>query len=103
MALHAADWVSPEFLADPYTYYKAMRENDPVYFDPERKSWMLMRHDDVAAALKDDERLSAQQHGAQSMLVSDPPAHTRLRTLVNKAFMARSMRLRILHIRCRSR
>jgi hypothetical protein len=91
MAIHATDWISSEFLADPYAYYAAIRASEPVHYDPVRKSWMLMRYDDVAAALKDDTRLSAHQHGAQSMLVSDPPAHTRLRTLVSKAFTARAV------------
>ena len=87
-----SDWVSPEFLADPYVYYRRLRESDPVHFDKARGSWVLTRYADVAAALRDDERLSAEQQPvATSMLVSDPPDHTRLRSLVAKAFTPRTV------------
>jgi cytochrome P450 len=88
----AVEWVSPEFLGDPYAHYKRLRETDPVHFDETRGSWMLTRYSDVAAALHDDERLSAEQQPvATSMLVSDPPDHTRLRSLVAKAFTPRTV------------
>ena len=83
------DWTSQEFLADPYPYYQSLRESDPVHFDPARGNWLLTRYHDVASALHDDTRFSAEQGIANTMLVSDPPAHTRLRTLVSKAFTAR--------------
>jgi len=85
------DWTSQEFLANPYPYYKALRESDPVHFDEARGSWILTRYHDVAAMFRDDTRLSAEQGIATSMLVTDPPAHTRLRTLVAKAFTARTV------------
>lgn len=83
------DWLSQEFLADPYPCYQTLRQSDPVHFDEARGSWMLARYRDVAAAFRDEERLSAEQGIATSMLVTDPPEHTRLRTLVAKAFTAR--------------
>jgi len=88
----ASDWVSREFLADPYAYYRRLRESDPVHFDKARGSWVLTRYSDVAAALRDEDRLSAEQQPvATSMLVSDPPDHTRLRSLVAKAFTPRTV------------
>src|SRR3990172_1240523 len=95
------DWLSQEFLADPYPHYKALRESDPVHFDDARGSWILTRYRDVAATFRDETRLSAEQGIATSMLVTDPPAHTRLRTLVAKAFTARTVQQlapRIQHI-----
>ena len=86
-----ADWLSQEFLADPYPHYAAMRESDPVHFDESRGSWLLFRYADVEPALRDNERFSAEQQPGGSMLVTDPPDHTRLRTLVSKAFTARTV------------
>jgi cytochrome P450 len=87
----SVDWLSQEFLADPYSHYRVLRESDPVYWDETRGSWLLTRYQDVAAALRDDDNLSAEQGPAFSMLVTDPPDHTRLRSLVSKAFTARTV------------
>src|SRR3989442_1456034 len=88
----SVDWLSQAFLADPYSHYKALRESDPVHWDETRGSWLLTRYRDVAATLRDDDNLSAEQGPAFSMLVTDPPDHTRLRSLVSKAFTARTVR-----------
>jgi cytochrome P450 len=93
------DWTSPAFLADPYPHYRRLRETDPVHFNQARGTWMLTRYNDMIGVLRDDELFSAER-GPQavsddeprSMLGSDPPDHTRLRTLVNKAFTPRAIR-----------
>lgn len=84
-------WLAPGFLADPYLHYRKFRESNPVHWDEARGSWILTRYADVAAVLRDDDRFSAQQDYPTSMLVSDPPDHTRLRSLVAKAFTARTV------------
>ncbi len=99
MTTQTFDWVSQDFLRDPYIQYKALRERDPVHFNEARSSWILTRYNDMVPVLRDDERFSAERMGPQadpdvprSMLNSDPPTHTRLRNLVNKAFTPRTIR-----------
>jgi cytochrome P450 len=94
----------PEFHADPYPFYKRLREQAPVYQTP-MGFWVLTRYDDCVAVLRDQrfgreefqQMLSAVYGGAESdrlprsMLFRDPPDHTRLRGLVSKAFTPRTI------------
>jgi pimeloyl-[acyl-carrier protein] synthase len=90
--------MDPEFIADPYPTYHRLRAEDPVHRSP-MGFWVLTRYDDIVGVLRDS-RLGKGAIGAQmaardggagglSMLVMDPPDHTRLRGLVNKAFTPR--------------
>jgi cytochrome P450 len=93
----------PEFHANPYPFYARLRKDDPVHLSP-LGFWVLTRYDDVATVLRDPRfgragfhpMLAAGQARAAtpdplppSMLFQDPPDHTRLRALVNKAFTPR--------------
>ncbi len=89
----------PEVIEDPYPLYDRLRAEDPEHQSP-AGMWVLSRYDDVALALRDPrfgrrgfaELISARfgRPGfARSMLLQDPPDHTRLRALVNKAFTSR--------------
>jgi pimeloyl-[acyl-carrier protein] synthase len=101
----------PEVREDPYPLYRRLREEDPVHSSLPGL-WVLTRHADCAAILKDHRRFSSDSRNSElyqvyrasmgdqeiamladdaprSMLFVDPPDHTRMRTLVNKVFTAR--------------
>ena len=55
------DWhpEDPATLADPYPVFARMRDEDPCFWSPRLKSWVLTRYDDVKAVCLDKERLSS--------------------------------------------
>ncbi|MBM4259762.1 MAG: cytochrome P450 [Deltaproteobacteria bacterium] len=112
--------LDPEFRVNPYPFYQRLRTKDPVHWSDIAGRWVLSRHADCVAVLRDPARFSADpykwdgfleflqaQGGEDSpllrmqtnwMLMKDPPDHTRLRTIVAKAFtprVAEGMRPRI--------
>jgi cytochrome P450 len=84
--------IDPEVHADPYPHYRRLREGDPVHQSP-LGFWVISRYADVAALVRDPRlghEVDGASHGA-SMLFRDPPEHTRLRSLVSKAFTPRRL------------
>ncbi len=102
------DLLADDVVRDPYTYFGALRESDPVHWNPSWDGWILTRYDDVVGAFADFERLSADRitpfyedrvTGEKRsvylptyevlrrwMVFVDPPAHTRLRRLIEPFF-----------------
>lgn len=92
------------FAEDPFPVYAELRERGPVHRvrlpgpDP-WECWLVVGYDEARAALadprfaKDVRKLGGPGFDEQMMgrhvLVSDPPEHTRLRSLVTRAFTAR--------------
>jgi cytochrome P450 len=98
------DFDNPAFRADPYPAYRFLREAAPVWRAP-TGHWIVSTHAACTAILR-DARFGHDNDGTispeianeailrsltQTMLLLDPPAHTRMRGLVTKAFTARRM------------
>jgi cytochrome P450 len=100
----------PRLRSNPYAVYKELRDESPVHWSEVMQLWVLTRYDDVFAVLRDHGRFSSERTRATNrfvrameeyrnasgpigrtptMLSLDPPAHTRMRNLVNKAFTPR--------------
>ncbi|WP_333892187.1 cytochrome P450 [Mycolicibacterium gadium] len=94
-----------DFHEDPYPYYKRLRDEAPLYHNPDLGFWALSRHADVLAGFRNSTTLSNKfgvsldpasrgPHASKTMsfLAMDDPAHLRLRTLVSKGFTPRRIR-----------
>jgi len=99
MDVKVTDLAKPHFKANPYPFYARLRAEAPVCRTKflGGPTWLVTRYRDVLMLLKDERfvkdwppktRWIHFVAGAitRHMLNSDPPDHTRLRTLVHKAF-----------------
>jgi cytochrome P450 len=98
-------------MAHPQVFYSAMRHEDPVYYDAKIGMYLVSRYDDIVEVLRDPitysdkmgyEAMYASGHFAEfrqilerdgggffpDAIKDDPPAHTRVRRLMEKAFTA---------------
>jgi len=103
----AYDPFDPDVKRDPYRHYAALRRDPPVHLVAARGMWAVSRHADVGFALKHPELFSssvnadrAEIPASETLLGSDPPAHTSLRRRVERSFTPR--RLRALAARLRA-
>jgi cytochrome P450 len=97
-------------LAAPHPLFDLTRAGERVFFYEERGLWVVARYDDVVAALKDHARFASQgavkmsvrfapetlelirqalPYGMRTLVNVDPPDHTRIRAVVNRAFTPR--------------
>jgi unspecific monooxygenase len=106
-----ADPRDPAFFQNPYAFYDALHASNPAFYWEEYGHWCFAGFKDVSALLRDKrfgrqilhvatrEELGLPEPKAHtahfdltekySLLTLEPPAHTRLRTLVNRAFVSR--------------
>src|SRR5713101_3536984 len=103
----------PEVKQTPYPYYAYLREHAPVYQIPGVGFWAISRYDAVFSILRNPQLFSsailavAMTGGDLSpwppetppIISMDPPDHTRLRKLVNRAFTPRRVASLETHIR----
>src|SRR6478736_9396815 len=97
--------LTPEFYANPYPTYRALRENEPVKRLP-NGSYFLTRYDDLVTAYKTTKAFSSDkkreflpkygnsplyEHHTTSLVFNDPPAHTRVRRLIMGALSPRAI------------
>jgi cytochrome P450 len=101
------DLLTPEAVRDPDGVAAVLRAHDPVHWSRVHRAWLVTRFDDVVAAFRNPalssdrvrplmsarrERPSAEASQrmlgliSEWMVVTDPPAHTRLRRLAGAAF-----------------
>ena len=97
------DPFSAEFFEDPYPIYRRLRDEAPVFRSEGLDFYALSRHEDVAAAFKDFEAFSSARGVTLDQVSTgevlkeplvqfmDPPAHRRMRGLVNKVFTPRAI------------
>lgn len=86
--------------ADPYPFYRVLRDDHPVYWSDGARCFVLSRQADVIAALNDVPRFSnsggnviddSKAKLGRTVGSMDPPRHTAMRALVNDAFNRRQV------------
>ncbi|UEM23738.1 cytochrome P450 [Skermanella mucosa] len=97
----------PDFIRDPYPAYRRLGRDGPIRWDAAGGYWLATGYELCASILKDRrfgrryELVIEHRYGpgmmaetvfrrlGATMLMQEPPTHTRLRGLVSKAFTAR--------------
>ncbi len=114
MELADVDIYDPDnYVADvPHEMFTTLRREAPVYAHPHPDGgffWAVTRHEDIVTVNRDAKSFSSSKGGtlldnhSEEQLVGerlmilnmDPPDHTRLRKIVNKAFTPRTIRMLI--------
>jgi cytochrome P450 len=110
------DMFTPDVIADPYTYYGQLREEDPVHWNEQYELWVITRHDDVvwltrhhelfsSAVFKNDPRPAypaidesdlglyeyVRHYQADQFIQHDRPEHLEMRRVVHGYFTPKSM------------
>lgn len=109
--LAGASLTDPAILAQPNAFFQQMRQEDPVHYDEKLGMWLVSRYEDIVTVLRDpivysDKHGYAAQYASgffedfkkiletegggffPDVIKDDPPAHTRVRRLLDKAFTA---------------
>ena len=108
--LETINMFDPKLMACPHAFFKKLRDEAPVYQDPNTGIFQVSKHELICKVARDAKLFSNQfgviqrsgggdypQEAAEimandgyppvdTMLTADPPRHTRYRSLVDKAF-----------------
>ncbi len=91
------NFLDPDLIEDPYPTYARWQAESPIFRAEDTGQWILTRHDDVRSVLKSSVDYSSKAMGEQGtplpLLTDDPPKHTQLRALVDRAFTMRMLKL----------
>ena len=114
-SLAGVSFIDPAIQEKPFAYYRALRDGDPVHYETDLGMYLVSRHEDLMAVLRDPIVFSQElgyyrqmAHGhldeMKEILVRegggffpdvaniDPPRHTRVRRLLSEAFSRRRMK-----------
>ena len=99
--------LDPEFYVDPWSSYRWLRDEAPVFWDPMQRIWVISRYDDILTVERDGARYSSfqgsrphlDQSSDESMINRDDPDHQAQRNLVSRGFTPRAVRNHEDHIR----
>ncbi len=95
----------PAFYADPFPFYRALREHEPIKRNPDA-SYLLTRYADCEFVYKNPRLFSSDkkrefkpkygesllyEHHTTSLVFNDPPLHTRVRRLIAGALTPRAI------------
>src|SRR4051794_29082863 len=93
----------PDFIDNPYPYYRALREYAPVHRMPDR-AYLISRYDDCESVYKNARIFSSDkkiefrpkygdaplyEHHTTSLVFNDPPLHTHVRRAIQMALSNR--------------
>lgn len=85
----------PAYVNDPYPFYRRLRDEAPVFEDPETGYWFLSRHRDIDDAVADFASFSSAQGNTvvdsrtrvgKTLGTIDPPRHDALRRIIQRGF-----------------
>lgn len=87
------DLFSDEVRRNPYPLYDQMRSLSPLlYVPPPFDGWLIFDYDGVKRALNDHESFSSRVPAPRNWFIFfDPPAHSKLRGLISRAFTPKSI------------
>ncbi|MEZ5983925.1 MAG: cytochrome P450 [Parvularculaceae bacterium] len=101
----SVDPFSREFLEEPYARHEALREIGPVFYLSKYEIWGAARYDEVRLALADHETFCSGRgvgladfskeepwRPPSLLLEADPPAHTKMRAIVNAVLNVGALR-----------